>query len=266
GKKTGIKTDWHLKDEELDEYIETVLDARRRWEGKIKIYLGLELDFIEGLCSPADDDFQALPLDYIIGSVHYVVSPKNGELFAVDNAPEKFLAGFKEHFSGDGGALFKAYFRTNRGCIRSGGFDILAHPDLVKKNNGEFGFFSPEDPAYVKELEETAEVLASAIAEAGLEETQAGLGTRALRRPVAEINTGGMIRKRTADPYPSAAMLGFLRKLDVPLTINADAHAADHLGGHYEDAREALLKAGYASTVFFEGRRDGKALWREETL
>jgi histidinol phosphatase-like PHP family hydrolase len=61
-------------------------------------------------------------------------------------------------------------------------------------------------------------------------------------------------------------MLGFFKQLDIPLTINADAHAAEHLGGYYEEARKAMLQAGYTSALLFEGREDGRARWREEAL
>jgi histidinol-phosphatase (PHP family) len=252
-RKTGMKTDWHLKDEALDEYIETVRAAGKRWEGKLAVYLGLEVDYVEGFCGPADSDFQSLPLDFIIGSVHCVFSPKTGEPFVVDSSPEEFNRGFREIFNGDGEALFNAYYDANCRCIRRGGFDILAHPDLIKKNNGDGAVFSPEDPSYIARLEETAGELAAARISAD-------------RRPVAEINTGGMIRKRISEPYPSPVMLGFFKERNIPLVINADAHAVDHLGGYYEEARQAMLKAGYDSALLFEGRKDGKALWREDPL
>ncbi|GHV31196.1 hypothetical protein AGMMS4952_19420 [Spirochaetia bacterium] len=80
-KKTGLKTDWHLPDDRLDEYIGTVNAARRRWAGKLPVYLGLEVDYIKepngsSLSGPADRDFQSLGLDYIIGSVHYIFPPQ----------------------------------------------------------------------------------------------------------------------------------------------------------------------------------------------
>jgi histidinol-phosphatase (PHP family) len=253
-KKTGIKTDWHLKDERLEEYIDTVLEARRRWEGKLKVYLGLEVDFIKGLCGPADKDIQSLPLDYIIGAVHYLFSPKNGELFIADAPPEDFGPGLRDLFDNDGNALYNAYFDMYGGLISAGAYDILAHLDLIKKNNAQFRFFSPEDTAYTKRLTETADLIAAA--------SPAG----ADRRLIVEVNTGGIIRGRTADPYPSLAMLKLLRERNIPLTINADAHAPDHLGGVYETAREAMVQAGYGTMLLFEGRQKGKAVWREEKL
>jgi histidinol-phosphatase (PHP family) len=266
--KTGIRTFWHLPDERLAEYIDTVLAARRRWAGRLKVFLGLEVDYIRGLCGPGDRDILDLPLDYIIGAVHYVPSP-GGELFIVDAPEEEFVPGFRDYFDNDGGALVRAYWEAYGELIRAGGCDVLAHLDLVKKNNARFGFFSPEDPRYRRQLAETADLIAEVrsrsgagtVPETGAESRRPGSGL-----PVVEVNTGGIIRGRTPDPYPSPAMLGLLKERNVPLTINADAHAPDHLGGAYGTAAADMRKAGYTAMLVFEGREAGKALWREEPL
>jgi histidinol-phosphatase (PHP family) len=251
--KTGIKTTWHLADEKQEEYIGEVLGARKRWEGKLKVYLGMEIDYIEGLCGPADRDWEELPLDYSIGSVHYVIAPKNGEPFAVDSPGEEFGRGFADFFDNDGRALYHAYYDACIAMIRAGGFQIAGHLDLVKKNNGLFRFFSPGDGDYRKRLAETADALAAAR-------------NASDRGPAAELNTGGMIRGRIADPYPSLDMLRLLKDAGVPLVITSDAHAPDQLGGFYQEGREAMKRAGYHSTIIFEGRQNGGAVWREEPL
>jgi histidinol-phosphatase (PHP family) len=256
-KKTGLTTGWHLPDERLEEYIDTIRREQKLWEGTLKVYLGLEVDFIQGLCGPADRDIQDLPLDYIIGAVHYVVSPKNGGLFAVDSPPEEFERGLEELFNHDGTALYNAYYDAYGAMISAGGCDILAHLDLVKKNNRRFTFFSPDSPEYVDRVEKIADLTAVAR----IAGTQTGG-----RSPVVEVNTGGIIRGRTAGPYPSLEIQRLLHKRHVPLTINADAHGPDQLGGGYEIARETMISAGYADMLIFEGRKDGRALWREEAL
>jgi len=253
-KKTGLKSNWHMSDEKLPEYIDTALLTRKRWEGKLKVYLGLEVDYIEGLCGPADTDIQELPLDYIIGSVHYVASPKNGELFTVDGPPEEFDPGL-EQFDNDGLTLCKAYYDAYNAMVNAGCCDILGHFDLVKRNNERRPFFSPEDPEYAKLTVATADVIRSARSAA-----------KDGNHPVVEVNTGGIIRGRMSDAYPSLSILRLLKERDIPLTINADAHAPDHLGGAYETAREAMRQAGYGVNLLFKGRNNGKASWREEAL
>jgi histidinol-phosphatase (PHP family) len=103
-KKTGMETNWHMKDQLLGEYIDTIEAAKKRWKEKIAVYLGLEIDYIKGYCSPADADIQVLPLDYIIGSIHYLISPKTGEPFNMDEYPEGF-SNVLAHFDNDGKAL-----------------------------------------------------------------------------------------------------------------------------------------------------------------
>jgi histidinol-phosphatase (PHP family) len=270
-KKTGIKTDWHLPDEKLGEYLETVDAAKKRWKGKLEVFTGLEVDYIRGICGPADGDYQKLPLDYIIGSVHYAAPPESGERFTVDAPEEEFLAGFRELFHGDGTALYNAYYDAYQGMIEEGGFDIAGHFDLVKKNNGRYRFFSPDDPGYKKRLLETADCLASRLrgsrgVEDGRRSAQAEAPTERRFPFVVEVNTGGMNRGRTSDPYPSEAALTLFRERDIPLTLTADAHSADHLGGRYEEAKNLMLKTGYTAVMRFAGRKDGKAVWLEEEL
>jgi histidinol-phosphatase (PHP family) len=258
-KKTGFKTDWHMKEEGLPKYLDTVGEARERWKGRLPVYLGLEVDFIEGLMGPADREFQKLGLDYIIGSVHYVIPPR-GAPFTVDGDLEELRRGIEEGFGGDAEALVNRYWDAEEAMIRAGGFDLLGHSDLIKKNNRlheeeslpadrvpRYRWFSEESPGYRARIAETARLL----------------GERGIP---AEINTGGMNRSGLPEPYPGLPYLRLLRERGVPLVINADAHRAEDLEGHYPQAREALLAAGYGETLLFRGRRGGKALWERAPL
>ena len=254
-KKMGIKNDCNMPDEKLDEYIDTVLAARKRWTGKLAVFLGMEVDYIHGLFGPADADIQALPLDYILGAVHYCISPKNGEPFNADELPEDF-ADVLQLFDNDGRALCETYFDSYRAMIAAGGCDILAHLDLIKKNNDRFRFFSPNDNWYTECLVKTADLIAAART-----------GKTGGRMPVVEVNTGGMIRGFSTEPYPSPDMLKLLQQRNVPLVVNADVHAPDQLGGLYETAMETMRQAGYKTMALFEGDGPtGYARWREEPL
>ncbi|MDR2181875.1 MAG: histidinol-phosphatase [Treponema sp.] len=253
-KKLGFATDWHLKEERLGEYIEAVRAARKRWEGKLAVYLGLEADFVAGRCGPACADVRNLPLDYLIGAVHYVCSPE-GSLMAVDNFDDEFEREFKALFNNDGKALYRAYYGACREMLRGGGFDVLAHPDLVKKNNRRFKFFSPDEEDYQACIRETVDAIARAAESAP-----------ASRPLIVEVNTGGMIRGRTADAYPSRDILRLLRARNIPVTINADAHAASHLGGFYGEGIKDLLEAGYTEILLLDGVEGGKPRWRRESI
>jgi len=244
--KTGIRTGWHLADERLGEYLDSVRSAKKRWEGRLPVYLGLEVDFIPGITGPADKDYREMGLDYIIASVHYVLPPK-GEPFTVDGPLEEVEQGIREGFGGDPTGMVESYLDSEEAMIRSGGFDVLGHPDLVKLHNTSNKFFNPDSNFYIKRIA----ALAALLAETGVP---------------SELNTGGLNRDKISECYPSLDFLKHFRKQNVPIVINADAHRAEELDGHYEEARKTMLEAGYTETVLFSGRVNGKAVWRSEKL
>jgi histidinol-phosphatase (PHP family) len=186
-------------------------------------------------------------LDYLIGSVHYVRSPKGGDPFTVDSPREEFERDLREQFDGDGEALMEAYWDAVADMLREGGFDILGHLDLVKKNNPSGEWFAPEGERFLRRISR----IAAQTAESGT---------------VVELNTGGLNRGKITEPYPSPRILRLLKEKEVPILITADAHRAEHLRGHYDTARKALLDAGYTRMALFEGRREGRPVWSEEAL
>jgi histidinol-phosphatase (PHP family) len=241
------KTDWHLPQARLAEYLDAVRSAKQRWAGKIAVYLGLEVDYIRGRMGPADRVYRNLGLDYIIGSVHYIFPPGGGEPFTVDGPKDEFNRDFRLGFDGDGEALAAVYWETAAEMIRSGSFDILGHLDLVKKNNPGGRWFSAAAPCNP----EKAAALVPLIAGSGC---------------IAEVNTGGMNRGFFSEPYPSPPLLSLLREAAVPVIITADAHCAAHLGGHYRETEEILLRAGYRRVSVFKGRKSGKPFWENEEI
>ena len=239
-KQTGIKTDWHLSEDRLDDYAAEVRAAKSRWQGKLSVYLGFEVDYIKGLRSALDSDIKAVNPDYIIGSVHYLVPVNGAEPFTVDGLPEEFEKGLNEGFGNDMEALIHCYYDTLAEMIAIGGFDILGHADLVKKNCQVSNYLSAESES--ARHEEIARAAAAALL-------------------VTEVNTGGLNRNKTSDTYPSLPFLRVFHQQHVPVIITADAHKAADLDGNYNIALQTIAAAGYSGHVLFQGRVDGKAVW-----
>jgi histidinol-phosphatase (PHP family) len=225
----------------LGEYREEIRRLGREWAPRgLEILLGLEIDLVPGYCSPNDEVFRGAGLDFAIGSVHYVELPGSGR-FPVDyGGPE--VEGFLSRYEGDdpGKAMYRDYYRKLGALVEGGGFDILGHFDLVKKNNGGYGrpgegrWFDESSPDY----------LDAALGVAG-----ALIG----KDIVAEINVGGMSRGKAKTPYPSLAILKELRANRVRITFSADAHAPEHLGANLDAARELARAAGYDSVAILSG-------------
>jgi histidinol-phosphatase (PHP family) len=160
---------------------------------------------------------------------------------------EEVEKGINEGFNGDGEAMMNAYWDAVLEMVVRGGFDIVGHLDLVKKQNKENRWFNRESETWLRRVEE----IAQAISAAGL---------------LVEINTGGLNRGHYDETSPALPILRLLRQHNVPVVITADAHRTQTLGGHYQTACETLLDAGYASHFIFEGKNGGKASWREISL
>ncbi len=219
-------TEWHLKPENLAAYFDDIRAAKKRWAGKIKVLAGLEADYIAGVTSPAAIKAACgANLDYLIGSVHYLTPPR-GKPFTVDGPAEEFETGVREGYGGDAEAAVNAYWDAVEALIREGGFDILGHVDIIKKNNGSDRYFSQQAAWY----QERAARIADSAAQYGV---------------LAEVNTGGLNRKKTTELYPSPFFLKLLNQKNVPVIITADAHCAEHLNGYYTEAAAALKDAGY---------------------
>ena len=67
-----FETCWTLSQERVPDYLQEIGRLKQRYAGEIEIYAGLEIDYLNEIQNPANSYFQALPLDYRIGSVHLV--------------------------------------------------------------------------------------------------------------------------------------------------------------------------------------------------
>ena len=235
-KQLGYKTGWHLLQENLDEYVSKVNEAKLRWENKIDVYLGLEVDYIKEIRSPMDKDIQDINADYLIGSVHYVIPPQ-GEIFTVDGSAEEFDNGLKNGFLGDAEALMNAYYDAQKEMISLGGFEILGHADLLKKNCEDKNFWDKQEEE-LRQKEIAKESFNAKI--------------------IVEVNTGGINRKKVKDTYPGQLFLRFLNDFNVPVIITADAHNEGHICGNYDAAVLALKRAGFTHHFLPNGIKNGK--------
>jgi histidinol-phosphatase (PHP family) len=244
-KQTGIDSNWHLKEEKVDEYVSEVLAAKKRWQGKLAVFLGYEVDYIRGMRSPLDSDIRAINPDFLIGSVHYILPANGAPPFTVDGPLEEFEKGLKEGFDGDAGALMRCYYDAVLQMTEEGGFDILAHADLVKKNCQDKNLWDEQDE-FIRQKE-----IAAALSRAGI---------------TAEVNTGGINRGKIRDVYPSLSFLRLFREYNVPVIITADAHCAQHISGNYDIALQILKYAGFSEHMIFFGRNNEKTMWKKQKL
>ena len=162
---------------------------------------------------------EARDWDYVVGSVHFV-----GE-HAVDHDGYEVW----DHRSQRPDELWRRYFRTLGEAARSGLFDILAHPDLVK-------YWGPTRPRPEGDLRHFYELAMDGIAES---DVAIEVSTAGLRKPVREI-------------YPARAFLEMCLEAGRPVALSSDAHRPEDLGYHYEQAVEFLQDLGVDRIAVFE--------------
>ena len=235
-------TECNMRAERVSEYVRTIRGLAGEYAPAMEILVGLEIDFIEGLCGPADGRFADAGLDFSIGSAHFVTpagaprpsvealdeagEPTFG--FTVDEPEDDFALHLSRFYDGDAEALVDDYYAAVAACARAGGFEILGHLDLIRKNNRGQSRFREDSERY----RAAAMGAVEAVAESGV---------------IVEINTGGMARGKTDSPYPALWILRELRARGVGVCVNADAHAPAHLAAHRDDGLRLAAAAGYRS-------------------
>lgn len=232
-------TDWTMPADRLPAYLETIRRLATAWQGRMLILCGLEIDYIPGLCGPAQEPYRSIDLDYRLAAVHYVgqgAEDPSG-LVAVDMGYDELRAFIASHCNDDPRRLVEAYYQALSQCVRDGGFDILAHLDLVKKNNSDGRLFDAGSPWYRD---------AVMLAVDSLEQSEL----------IVEVNTGGLARGKTDQVYPEAWILRELAARKVPVCLNADAHRPEHLASHRQAGMDAIATAGYRRLYYLD--RNGR--------
>jgi len=215
----GIEPPWSMKPSLVNQYVAELQELAQPNSGPA-IRIGLEVDWFTGHARRIADTLAPLPLDYVIGSVHYVGGSE------IDSSSIRWERMSQPERDG----THEQYWRHMADMARSGIFDIVAHMDLPKK----FGYRASHD---VVPLIHAA---LDAIADAP-------------RPLVVELNTAGWF-KPCQDAYPTLDILRECRSRDIPVTISADAHHPDHLLRGFDRAAERLIAAGYDEIARFCGR------------
>lgn len=209
--------DWRMTVEEYPDYVESVLRVREKFPN-LTVRLGLEADYFPGTEDFVYNVTSEYDFDYVIGSVHYI------DDWGFDNAANK-----QRFETGDLYEIYARYFDRVARLARTRLFDILGHPDVVKK----FGH-RPSRP-----FDDLMRPALEAVKSAGM---ALDVNTSGLRYPCREI-------------YPSRRLLEIARGMEIPVTLGADAHKPEHVGAGFAEAVALLREVGYTTITRYEGRR-----------
>lgn len=118
---------------QVPEYLSETSRLRELYAPDMEILTSLEVDFLSPDFGPHIDYFQNLPLDFILGSVHFVPN-QDGVPIDCDGNTTHFRKNLKEGFRGDLRYVVEKYFEQVLTMIERGGFDLLGHFDKIAGN------------------------------------------------------------------------------------------------------------------------------------
>lgn len=202
----------------LSEYVKKVNNVKRSVKDIIKLKVGVEVDFVPGFENEIRNALKGLALDYVIGSVHFI------DDWAFDNP--KYVS---EYQKWDLAKLYERYFTTLQACAESKLFDVMGHPDLIKK----FGYKPKTEitDLYVA----TAEVFREC-------------------NVCVEVNTSGLLYP-CGEIYPNKKFLKICCDEGVQITLGSDAHTPENIGINFDKALSLIKEVGYENITTFTGRR-----------
>jgi histidinol-phosphatase (PHP family) len=178
------------------------------------------MDFVPGREDRIGNVLDSRGWDYVVGSVHFLrdhsVDAEDYSIWGTGESAER---------------IWKRYFETLAEAARSGLYDIMSHPDLVKV----WGSAAPVPDGDLRRYYEPA---VEAFADSGV---------------AVELSTAGW-RKPVGEQYPSRPFLEMVVDAGCPIALSSDAHEPDQLGFEYERAVELLQEHGVTEIAVFEGR------------
>lgn len=187
-------------------YLAGVKEHQQLYEGKLQLLSGIELSE-PNLYPETLKEMSQLPFDMIVGALHWMQPGFFGD--------PKVLASYPPE------VLLENYYKDLLEVVNVGGFDTLAHFDLIKR------YIAPK---YMTIGTTTIEVLKSMVAQ----------------NIALEINTS-TIRKDGLEPAPSYDIIDhYLALGGKRLTLGSDAHTHEDVGADFDAVPDKYIDSiGY---------------------
>lgn len=190
--------------EQVQEYFDEMERLRCAYGDRINLYTSMEIDYVGVGDGPASDYFCQLPLDYRIGSVHFIPALNNpDEMVDIDGKFPGFKERMGKHFDGDIEYVVKTFYSQMMAMVDEGGFEIVGHMDKIGFNASQYRDGIDEEPWYDKLVIDLFENIMD-------------------HHLVIEINTKAWLQRNRY--YPNLKYFGMLKRFNAPVVVNSDAH------------------------------------------
>ncbi len=200
----SVESSCNMSRENVQVYFDEMERLRRQYGDRIHLYTSMEIDYVGVGDGPGSDYFRQLPLDYRIGSVHFIPDIGDPSLMVdIDGKFPAFKARMGKHFNGDIEYVVKRFFSQMMAMVDEGGFDIVGHMDKIGYNASQYCVDIDEEPWYDKLVIDLFENIMD-------------------HHLVIEVNTKAWLQRNRF--YPNLKYFGMLKRFNAPVVVNSDTH------------------------------------------
>lgn len=222
-----FSTPCNMEWDRMDDYLSEFQRLKKKYEGIIELYIGLEIDYIDAETNAASECYQRLPLDYRIGSLH-MLPDEQGKIVDTDLPADRFRRMVNERFSGDIENVVRLYYKQLMQMIETGGFDIVGHADKIHYNAACYRPGLTDESWYNTLVYQCFEEIAC-------------------RGYQMEINTKAYHDLGVF--YPDKRYFPLIKELGIKVQVNSDAHYPERIDSGRHEALTLLHQAGFTNIM-----------------
>lgn len=187
----------------VERYLDEVKRLQKKYSGSgTSFYASMEIDYLGANWGPSHEFFMSLPLDYRIGSIHFIPDQR-GTLIDIDGSFERFEKNMSTHFNNDLQYVVETFFDQTEKMIEAGGFEILGHFDKIAHNGATLDPALEDKEWYERRINSLINLIRD-------------------RDLTIEINTKAYHDKHRF--YPSHRYWKRVLNAGIPIVVNSDAH------------------------------------------
>lgn len=221
----AIDSPCNMGKEDVAKYLKELERIKNEYAGSgTHFYASMEIDYLNDEHGPSAAYYQDIPLDYRIGSVHFIPT-REGEYVDIDGRFETFRKKMAQYFHNDIRYVVNTFYDQTLEMVSRGGFDLIAHFDKIGHNASQFQPGIEGEQWYIdRRMEATRAIIASGVA--------------------IEINTKAWAEHTRM--FPSPELWPLLVESGATIVIDSDAHRPELINASREEAMrmlEAMRKA-----------------------
>ena len=200
----SVESPCNMSRDDVPAYLAEMERLRAVYGNRIQLYTAMEVDYVSVGDGPASDYFQQLPLDYRIGSVHFIPAIDNpSEMVDIDGKYPDFKVRMAKYFNDDIEYVVRTFFSQMTAMVEEGGFDVVGHMDKIGFNASCYHENIDDEPWYDKLVISLFECIMD-------------------HHLTIEVNTKAWLQRNRF--YPNLKYFGMLKHFNAPVIVNSDTH------------------------------------------